>query len=79
MADIVLVPYCRVCGDIDEVICFPPANPAGAICPECCDKATHDDGETGHVWEYDRWERDHQCIHCGIMRRCTDYVEHDVD
>lgn len=65
-------PPCRVCGEARDVLCFPDDH-SKTICPPCCDGATHDDGETGHVWEYDQWERDHVCKHCGIPRRCTDY------
>ena len=69
-------PPCRVCGKADPVIVYPDDH-AQTICPDCCGTAEHADGETGHVWEYDRWERDWVCVHCGILRRCTEYSEPD--
>lgn len=71
-------PPCRVCKSNKEVIVYPDDHTL-TICPDCCDKAEHPDGETGHVWEYDRWERDRVCIHCGIQRRCTKYAFDDYD
>lgn len=69
-------PGCRVCGKDAPVLCYDPQHHETAICPECCGKgAEHANGETGHEWEYDRYERDHACVHCGIFRRCTDYQE----
>lgn len=37
---------------------------AKAICPACCEKAEHPNGETGHEFIYDRHEG-HYCTHCG--------------
>ena len=70
-------PPCRVCGKTEEVIQYPTDNPAGAVCPECCDKAEHANGETGHEWECDAWERDRVCLHCGVPRKCTPYAWDD--
>lgn len=69
-------PPCRVCGKPDEVICYPDDH-ALTICPDCCVKAVHPDEETGHQFRYSRYDRDHECLHCGILRSCTDYVEVD--
>lgn len=69
-------PPCRVCGKTEPVICYPDDH-SQTVCPDCCDKAEHHDGETGHVWEYDPHERDRVCIHCGIPRRCTEYAWDD--
>lgn len=67
-------PPCRVCASKHDVICYPLENRALTICPDCCAKcAEHPDGETGHVFEYDRGERDHVCQHCGVNRAQTDY------
>lgn len=67
-------PPCRVCKKPDEVICYPDDH-SQTVCPECCDKATHADGEEGHVWEYERPERRHICKYCGIPRECTAYED----
>ena len=67
-------PPCRVCHKTDNVICYPDDH-ALTICPDCCDKCLeHPDGEKGHQWDYDKWERDDVCRYCGIQRRCTDHV-----
>ena len=66
---------CRACGKHDPVMCYPDDH-SQAICPDCCVKAEHADGETGHVFIYDRWEG-HYCTHCGINRNCTDYQPFD--
>lgn len=65
------VPPCRVCGKSEWVACYREDTPKMAICVECCETAEHDDGETGHVWTYDRGERDYTCDHCGQFRRNT--------
>lgn len=69
-------PPCRSCGSSEKVICFPDYH-AETICPDCCDKADHPDGETGHRWQHDPWERDWECVYCGILRRCTEYAWSD--
>lgn len=69
-------PKCRVCNSDKGVLVY-PEDSTQAICPDCCDKAEHADGETGHVWEYDRHERGSVCIHCGICRRDTGYASDD--
>ena len=66
-------PPCRACGKSDSVICYPDDHSL-AICPDCCAKVEHLSGETGHVFEYDRGERDHVCTECGLARSCTDYA-----
>lgn len=66
------LPLCRVCKKADPVLCFPQDH-TQTICPECCDKAEHSDGETGHVWKYDRGERGNVCDKCGILQRDTQY------
>lgn len=71
-------PPCRGCGLSDKVLCFPD-NQALAVCPDCCDKAEHPDGETGHKWEHDQWERGRVCVHCGIPRRYTDYDQWEYE
>lgn len=69
-------PPCRVCGRAEDVACFWPDRPEVAICPACCGAgAEHEDGETGHVWKYDRSERDMVCEHCGELARNTDYYD----
>ncbi len=69
-------PPCRACGKADDVIVYPDDH-ALTICPDCCDKASHPDGETGHQWEYDKWERDRVCVYCGIPWRCTEHAWDD--
>lgn len=64
-------PPCRVCGKTEPVLCYPQDH-SKTICPDCCPKSEHADGETGHVWEHDKWERDDVCLHCGLFRRCTE-------
>ena len=61
-------PPCRVCGKTDPVMCYPldTAQHAQTICPDCCVNATHDDGETGHVFGYDREARETLCAKCGL-------------
>jgi hypothetical protein len=66
-------PPCRKCGKAEPVICYPDDH-SQTVCPDCCPSVEHADGETGHVWKYDKWERDDVCQHCGIQRRCTDDV-----
>lgn len=65
-------PPCRVCGKTEPVLCYPDEHEL-TICPDCCAKAEHPNGETGHDFVYDRHERDHACYNCGIFRRATDY------
>lgn len=64
-------PPCRVCGSNKEIFEYPDDH-SQTICPTCCPKAEHADGESGHVWEYDRWERGDVCNKCGLPRNCTD-------
>jgi len=60
---------CRVC--LEPVAIYDQNNPFTAICPTCCEAgAEHADGEKGHVWEYERAERDNVCQKCGV-------TEHD--
>jgi hypothetical protein len=74
-----VTPPCRVCRDAKNVLCYDPKDHSAAICPDCCDKVKeHPDGETGHRWEYDRYERAHACGYCGIFRRDTNY-DHSED
>jgi len=70
-------PPCRMCGKPDEVICYEPDNLASAICPECCDKAEHPDGETGHQFVHQRPERDYACQYCGILKNATRHAFDD--
>src|SRR5262245_9600664 len=67
-----LTPPCRVCGKTGEVICYPEDH-SQTICPDCCKKAEHADGEDGHVWVYSKSERGDECKHCGIPKCDTDY------
>lgn len=70
-------PVCRICGKGEWVGCWWPERPEDAICITCCEAgAEHHDGEVGHVWEYDRGERDKLCIHCGQAARNTDRYDH---
>lgn len=69
-------PPCRVCGKGQPVLCYPD-DTTQTICPNCCDTATHADGDTGHQWDHDRYEKDYECRHCGIYRRCTQYAWDD--
>lgn len=71
-------PPCRVCGLSEKVLCFPDNHPE-TVCPDCCDKAEHPDGEKGHQFTHDNWERDGVCDYCGILRRCTDHVNDTED
>ena len=65
-------PPCRVCLSSEHVGVFDPLNLFLAICPECCGTANHPDGETGHVWEYDRSERGNVCQKCGVPEHSDD-------
>jgi len=69
-------PPCRVCGKPDAVICYPDDH-SQTICPDCCPKAEHADGETGHQFDYDRAERQHECRYCGIPKNCTEHAFDD--
>lgn len=72
-------PPCRVCGKTEPVLCYPDDH-SQTICPECCDKATHADDENGHIWYYDRDERQQVCDRCGIPKSCTKYAfDRDYD
>lgn len=64
------IPACRICGKIDTVICYPDDH-SQTICPECCDKAEHANGEHGHEWKHNSNERDYECQQCGILKRFT--------
>lgn len=67
------IPPCRICGKRETVAVYDEKNLQNAICPECCEKgAEHADGETGHVWEYDRSERGQVCQKCGIPEHVDD-------
>jgi len=73
-------PPCRVCGKTEPVMCFPieEADRAKTICPDCCATAEHDDGETGHVFNYDASARERICEKCGLPRSCCiddDYID----
>lgn len=68
------VPPCRICQSVKDVIVYPDDH-SQAVCPDCCAKAGHLDGETSHQFDYDRGERHHVCRYCGIRRDCTDYRE----
>lgn len=65
-------PPCRVCGKPDDVISYPKDH-SQTICPTCCEKAEHPNGETGHYFYYDQGERTHLCDACGIDRKYTEY------
>lgn len=52
---------CHKCGA--DTLCAPDP-PATAICPGCCEKTEHENGETGHEYIYARHEG-HYCNHCG--------------
>jgi hypothetical protein len=66
-----------VCGQSEDVACWPPEHPERTICVACCGAgAEHHDGETGHVFTYDRAERDRVCDHCGQLAGNTDYYDH---
>jgi len=65
-------PPCRVCLKAEHVGAFDPLNLFLAICPICCETANSPDGETGHVWEYDRSERGNVCQKCGIPEHADD-------
>ena len=67
-------PPCRLCQSNKDVICYPDDH-SQTICPECCDGADHANGEHGHEWEHNPHERDKECKHCGILKRCTQYVD----
>lgn len=69
-------PPCRICNQSGPVICYPDDH-SQTICPECCDKTDHQNGEKGHEWKHNPHERGHECDHCGILRRLTDYAYGD--
>jgi hypothetical protein len=56
-------PVCCVCHG--PVNCWRDEAPQEAVCVGCCEGVEHSDGETGHVFEYERSERDWMCKHCG--------------
>jgi hypothetical protein len=68
-------PPCRVCKKVEPVLVYEDTDLQWTICPDCCEKATHPNGETGHLWEHDRHEKDYLCEWCGIARRHTNHVE----
>ncbi len=70
-------PPCRVCKLTDPVLVYPDQHEL-TICPACCDKADHPDGEQGHQWEHDKWDG-WCCRYCGIPRNCTEYEEAYLD
>lgn len=76
-AKLAMVP-CRVCHSPKNVYVI-PKDRSQTICFECCPKVEHADGETGHVFEYERSERDHVCVHCGVLRSCTDYQHEPME
>lgn len=63
---------CRICGKTDQVSIYDDDHPEDTICMDCCSKATHKDGETGHRFDYERGEG-WVCRYCGIPRNATDY------
>jgi len=65
-------PPCRVCGKADDVISYPDDHLL-TICPDCCEKTEHPNGEIGHYFYYDRDERARICEACGVNRKYTDY------
>lgn len=68
-------PPCRLCCTNEYVFQYEEDKPEKAICVFCCEKAEHDDGETGHVFVYDPAERDRVCNYCGQFARNTDYYD----
>lgn len=59
-----MAPPCSICASADNIICYPDDH-ALTICPDCCARAEHPDGETGHQYSYEPGERDHFCDRCG--------------
>jgi len=64
-------PPCRVCGKTEHVGCYPDDH-AKTICVECCGGSEHDDGESGHQFDYHRSEG-WTCRYCGVERSATAY------
>ena len=62
-------PPCRECGSRDKILCWDEYNPGAAICPDCCN---HPD------YEYERAERRHFCVECGIEPP-YDWIGYDPD
>lgn len=70
-------PVCRICGQTEWLAAHHPEHPDRAVCITCCGAgAEHHDGETGHVWTYERAERDRVCDHCGQFAGNTDHYDH---
>ena len=77
-------PPCRVCGKSEPVLCYPDDH-SQTICPDCCPKSEHANGETGHEIIYARGEG-HYCTHCGEQAseewhrdRACDAAERDAE
>ena len=64
-------PPCRICESAERVICYPDDH-SNTICPDCCPQAEHDDGETGHQFEFYRGEG-WSCRYCGVERDPDNY------
>lgn len=73
-----LTPPCRICRNSDGVICYPD-DYSLTVCPVCCEKAEHPDGEIGHVWVHNPHIRGYECDKCGIDRNCTNYLDDYID
>lgn len=58
-------PICRLCGRTEDIITWP--DEGEVICPKCCEKAEHPDGESGHQFSYEKGEG-WICKYCGINR-----------
>lgn len=65
-------PPCRICRGRHEVVVYDTKRREDTICQTCCETAMHADGETGHVWEYERSERGNVCQKCGIPEHADD-------
>lgn len=60
-----MIPPCRICGKNENVAVYREEDPSQTVCTECCDKAEHADGETGHMFPYERGSG-FECKYCGI-------------
>lgn len=58
-----MAPKCRACGKSEPVLIYSDDD-SQTICPDCCPKAEHSNGETGHEIVYHRGDG-HYCQHCG--------------
>lgn len=63
--------HCRVCHKHENVVSWPSDKPSNAICPPCCAKTEHPDGESGHQFYYEG-PNEFLCTYCGDNAECSE-------